>query len=260
METNLRTKTFIVPSGRSVTIREQNGADDDILSNSFDARTLMNLSKFISAIVVDTNFEGSIGRLTPDQVHKMPSLDRYCIMIQSRKFSLGEEFEFSFAWPTSDGREEIVHYSQDLNEFLLNYEHPESITEEELAEKPEAIPMYPMGGTIKDLPITTTSGKSLLFDLLNAEGESFVANMPIEKQTKNASLIARNLRLDVDGKFEKVSHFQMFSVKDMYEIRKAVLSVDPLFYGLTTITNPTTQGTTKVSIMSMEGFFYLGEE
>ena len=38
-----------------VYIREQNGEDDDILSNPIKSETLSNFSEFISRIVVDTN-------------------------------------------------------------------------------------------------------------------------------------------------------------------------------------------------------------
>ena len=83
-----RTFEFTTPSGHVVTIREQNGADDDILSNPADAATLMNLSKFVASIVVKSDYTQS-GRLTVDQVQNMPTLDRYCILINSRIFSLG---------------------------------------------------------------------------------------------------------------------------------------------------------------------------
>ena len=47
-----RTFRFTGPSGFEYEIREQNGADEDILSNLSDMKTLMNLTKFIAAIVI----------------------------------------------------------------------------------------------------------------------------------------------------------------------------------------------------------------
>lgn len=70
--------TFKLPSGYEVTIREQNGEDDDILSNPVDAKTFMNISKFIAGIVTDTDITAT-RLLTPEDVQKMPSLDRYAI-------------------------------------------------------------------------------------------------------------------------------------------------------------------------------------
>ena len=77
------------PVVNEVTIREQNGEDDDILSNPVDAKTFMNISKFIAGIVTDTDITAT-RLLTPEDVQKMPSLDRYAIMVNSRVFSLGE--------------------------------------------------------------------------------------------------------------------------------------------------------------------------
>ena len=59
----LRTLTFVAPSLNEYTIREQNGADEDILTNPVDIANLMNLSKFIAAIVVKTTATPS-GKLT----------------------------------------------------------------------------------------------------------------------------------------------------------------------------------------------------
>ena len=49
----------------------------------------MNISKFIAGIVTDTDITAT-RLLTADDVQKMPSLDRYTIMINSRIFSLGK--------------------------------------------------------------------------------------------------------------------------------------------------------------------------
>lgn len=76
----------------------------------------MNLTKYISAIVVKTNATKS-GRLTIEDALKLPLLDRYCILFNSRIFSLGEEVEFTYKWDNKDS----VTYSQDLSEFLFDY-------------------------------------------------------------------------------------------------------------------------------------------
>ena len=100
--------TFKLPSGYEVTIREQNGEDDDILSNLVDAKTFMNISKFIAGIVTDTDMTAT-RLLTPNDVQKMPSLDRYAIMINSRVFSLGEILDFRYTWDgPAEGQVRIV--------------------------------------------------------------------------------------------------------------------------------------------------------
>ena len=222
---NERTFDFVAPSGHSYTIREQNGDDDDILSNPLRAKTLQNLSDMVSAIVI--NNSRTNGKLTPDEAHELPTNDIYAIMFNSRIFSIGQTLEFEFDWGIDDGGKKT--YEEDLSNFLFDYSSVP--TEEELNSKPYAIPFYPNAGIEKDINITTTSGKQLTFDVLSGAGESYLLKELV--RTKNLELKARNLKLLVNGTFERVENFKLFSVTDMKEIRKAVFSVDPLFDGLT---------------------------
>ena len=105
-----RTLKFVTPSGHLVSIREQNGADDDILSNPVEASNLMNLSRFISAIVVEADYYEN-GKLTVEQAHNLPVLDRYAILFNSRIFSLGEILDFDYDWKENGGK---ASYEQDL--------------------------------------------------------------------------------------------------------------------------------------------------
>lgn len=246
---------FIAPSGHKYTIREQNGADDDILSNPVDAVTMRNLSAFIASIVVDTDVTPS-HKLTVDQAHKLPCLDRYCILFNSRIHSLGDEVEFQYDWGKENGG--VANYTQDLYEFLFDYANVP--TEEEMEAKPNAIPFYPSGNKTHDLEFTTSSGKEIKYDLLTAEGEAFILNLPAAKRTKNQELVARNLHLKVEGKWERVTSFHLFSVKDMIEIRREIFANDPVFTGATEIQNPQdSELTTLVNIVAIKDFFYPGE-
>lgn len=248
-----RTYTFTVPSGYIYTIREQNGADEEILSNPMDLGNLMNLTKFIAAIVVETNFTVS-KRLTIDDALNIPVNDRYCIILNSRIFSMGEEVEFTYDWGKDGGK---LLYAQDLNEFLFDYS--KAPTAEDLEKKPEAIPYYPMGKKLYDLEIVLSSGKKLKFDIMNGSGEQKLVTMPKEKQTRNAPLLCRNLQLEVDGKWETVENFSLFSVKDMQEIRKGILEVDPTFQGNSEVTSPTGE-VAYFPILASPNFFYLTED
>ena len=246
---------FVAPSGCKYTIREQNGADDDIISNPIEAQTLTNFSRFIMGIVVNTNATES-GRLNLQQAHSLPSLDRYCILLNSRIFSLGNILEFEFDWGKENGGK--VNYEQDLNELLFDYAQAPTI--EELKNKPDAIPYYPNPDKMKDIEFTLNSGKILKFDVLTANGENYVINLPVEKRTKNQDLIARNLCLQVNGNWEKVQSFHLFSTREMMEIRKYVNTYDPIFAGDVEIENPNNPGqTTRVNIMGNRNFFFPGE-
>lgn len=252
----MRTITFFVPSGYQYEIREQNGEDEEILSNPKDLKDLMNFTKFIQAIVVKTDFTQS-GKLTIQDVLKMPVNDRYCILFQSRIFSLGDTVEFSFTW--NEGGK--VEYEQDVNELLFD-DYSEnaraSLTEEQLNAKPDAIPFYPEGKTFQ-FEITLSTGKNVRFNLLDGEGERKLVSLPKEKQTRNSPLLCRNLELEVDGKWEKVQNFSIFTVKETHEIRKRVLEVDPTFEGAVDIENPTNGETLRFPIITAPGFFFLTE-
>lgn len=248
--------TFYGPTGFQYTIREQNGADDDILSNPSEAKDLTNINKFIASIVVKTDATPN-GRLTVKDVKQLPTLDKYCILINSRIFSIGDTLEFEYDWGSDKGGK--VSYSQDLNEYLFDYQIVPS--PEQLLSKPNAIPFYPLreNRKFKDIPLTLSSGKKLLFDNLSGEGEAYVLGLPLDKRTRNQELVSRNLRLEVEGKFERVQSFHLFSVRDMQELRKNILTYDPVFNGNVEIENPTTGEITNIPLLGISGFFFPGE-
>lgn len=251
METNLRTIEFFSPSGHQFVIREQNGEDENILSNPSDAKTLMNLTKFISAIVVKTDFTKS-GKLSIEDALELPVLDRYCILIKSRIFSLGEDLIITYKW----GNKEI-EYEEDLRQFVFN-DYGQLPTEEEMESKPSAVPYYPKKD-FKDIIVTLSTGKVISYDILTGKGEQYIITLPESKQTRNNELIARNLKLQVDGKFETVHNFSSFSVREMAELRKTIKANDPIFAGLTELTNPDTGEVVAYPIMASPTFFYLTE-
>lgn len=249
-----KVKQFIAPSGYSYTIREQNGDDDDILSNPVTSKDLTNLSIFISSIVVSTD-KTKNGKLTVEEAFDLPTNDRYAILFNSRIHSLGDSVEFTYDWGKADGGK--VEYEQDLNEFLHDYQYEP--TDDDNLVKPNAVPYYPLGKADKDILISTTSGKRLMYDLLNGYGESLFVGLPLAERTKNKELIVRNLRLEVNNKFEKVEKFNLFSVRDMQEIRKEVRTCDPNFTGVTEIENPITKQKVGINISDIPNFFYPGE-
>jgi hypothetical protein len=81
----------------------------------------------------------------------------------------------------------------------------------------------------------------------------------MENISRNKDLIARNLRLKVEGNWEKVQNFKLFSVKDMAEMRKEISTMDPTFTGTTEIEDPITHNKTEISILAVPTFFYLTE-
>lgn len=266
MELKSRTMAITLPSGYHCEIREQNGEDEEVLSNPASIKTFMNINEFIAGIVVKTDFTTS-GKLLVEDVLKLPLLDRHVILINSRIFSIGEEMEFNYEWPRDNNKNQTITYTQDLRDFIFdNYGNQPS--QEELDNKPDAVPYYLVpednnkSGTIqlKDIHLELSSGKELLWDIATVESELYLMKLGIDNITRNKDLIARNLRLKVDGNYEKVQNFKLFTVKDMAEIRKNISLMDPTFTGLTTIEDPKTHAITQVSIMAIPTFFYPTEE
>ena len=255
---NFKTTTFIVPSGEEYEISEKNGEDEGVLSNQADAQKLMNITKFLAGIIVHSSVTG--GACSVKQVLEIPLLDRYAIIFQSRIFSLGNTLEFEYNWgKLPNDKDDTVLYEQDLHEFLFS-DYSKVPTEEELDAKPDAIPYYPQMEGIKDLEFKTTSGKVVRWDYLDGNGEIYLMTLPADASNRNSTLVARNLRLLVDGNWEKVSNFSLFSVKDMAEIRKEINAKDPTFLGTTTLTHPTDGNkVTQYPIMAAPTFFYLTE-
>lgn len=251
-------KQFFGPSGFQYEIREENGADEEILSNLASIKKGTNISEFISAIVVDTNFTES-GKLTVEDVLNLPMLDRYAILLQSRIFSLGNMLEFVYEWPNIGP----VRYEQDLEELIFeDYGH--AIPEEEKKAKPNALPVYPdlevaIACNFKDYEVTLSTGKTIKFDYLNGNSEKYLLGIPEDKQTRNSDLMARNLHLKVGNHWDRVEKFSVFSIKEMAEMRKVISELDPVWLGLTEVENPETGEINKVPVMAQPRFFYLTE-
>lgn len=267
MEIQLRKMAFTLPSGYSCEIREQNGEDEEVLSNPANIKNFMNINEFIAGIVTHTDFTAS-GKLLVQDVMKLPLLDRAVILINSRIFSLGEELEFNYKWPRPENSKEQAEftYTQNLKDYIFE-DYGVKPDEEELKAKPDAVPYYLLEedennpGKIKltDHKFTLSSGKEIMWDVATVESEQYLMKLGLDNISRNKDLIARNLRLNVEGNWEKVQNFKLFSVRDMAEMRKEILASDPSFMGTTDIEDPITHSKTQISILTVPTFFYLTE-
>lgn len=248
MELTNRTTTFVAPSGATYEIREQNGEDENILSNPKEMRTLLHLSRFISAIVVKNTITN--GRLTLEDALNLPLLDRYCILIQSRIFSIDNILKFEYNWGQN-----TVTYEDNLEDYLFS-DYSQAPSAEEINEKPNAIPFYPDPEIIDGKEFTLNSGKKIIFHAATGKSEQELLKLSEDKRTRNAELISRDLELCVEGNYEKVRNFSLFSVKDMTEIRKLVNTYDPAFMGLTDIEDPNTGRVDQFPLLAAPSFFF----
>lgn len=267
MELQLRKMAFTLPSGYTCEIREQNGEDEEILSNPSKVKNFMNINEFIAEIVIHTDFTAS-GKLLVKDVLNLPLLDRAVILINSRIFSLGEELEFNYTWPRSEDSKDQAEftYTQDLKDYIFE-DYSNKPSDEELKSKPDAVPYYllpedtnnPGKVQLTNLTFTLSSGKEIMWDVATVESEQYLMKLGIDNISRNKDLIARNLRIKINDNWEKVQNFKLFSVKDMAEMRKEILSSDPSFTGSTEIEDPITHNKTQLSILGVPTFFYLTE-
>lgn len=249
------TTTFKAPSGVEYTIREQNGQDEEVLTNVGEANRGMSITNFMQAIIMSTSYKA--GKLSIAETLNIPLLDRQAILLHSRIFSIGEVLEFKYKWPVENKPEEFEEYEYelDLREYLFENYDRESITPEEVEAKPKAIPLYPT--EVKEfLTFNLRSGKKVRFHVANGHTELYLTKLRPVDQSRNTDFIARGLELEVDGKWERVTNFTLFSVKDMREIRKYVNDYDPVNNLTTNIENPKTGENIDIALLLLPDFFF----
>lgn len=164
--------TFFTPSGFEVAIREQNGNDDAILSNVALNRDSASVNAFIQAIVVGMSHISGLPE--PEDILNLRLGDKYCILIQSRIFSIGNILTFTYEWvpglpPTT--------YEEDLSCFIWDYRKPIPVPGE-----PDyfvdRIKPYPSGLDNIYVSFTTRAGKELRYKYLDGHGEQYLLKLP----------------------------------------------------------------------------------
>lgn len=244
--------SFTVPTGDIITIREQNGDDDDIISNSITANDGSSFNHFVTGIVVNSKRYG--GLMSYKQVEKMPLRDKYCIIIQSRIFSLGSSIEFKFNWGT-DMLSDIHSYEEDLKDFIWDYSKamPETDSDEYIEER-----IAPYRSNASYMELELSSGKVIRLDYLNGVGEKYILELEDRDRTVNTPLKARSMSmLQLDGTYIKVESFKLFSSRDMMEIRTLVSKEDKEVTVLSELHHPhELEKIDYISIMMVPDFFF----
>lgn len=249
-----KTMKTMLPSGRVFTIREQNGNDDDVLSNPMTKSDLTNIDNFLNGICITETVDNVEVAVTLKTITELPNNDRYHLLIQSRVFSLGNIMTFTFDWGEEGGN---ITYEEDLKQYLHDYSkvYPNKGDEGYFEYK---IPPYPANANIDSrYEFTITGGKKFRFGLMTRQGEKLAINLPHEQLTKNLELKLRNLEYyDESQGFVKVENFSQFTSRDMQQIKKCVLEIDPTYLFVTTLKNPKTNETIKYPLMNSTDFFF----
>lgn len=248
-----KTYNFKLPSGYRVTIREQNGNDDDIISNRATSKDLTNFNIFLSSLVIETDLPiATNGKLSRDAIDKMLLRDKYAIIFASRIHSMGNIINFEVDWPTESGGPQ--RYTEDLHNYFWDFEE-ELPKQGEEGYSPTRIQPYPKDCYgIQELHLT--SGKHVRLRYLDGLGEKELMKLPIEEMSRNAEIKARGLEQKLEDKWIKVSNFMYFTKRDMAELYKFLRENDPEFTAITDIENPNTGEIIKYSLLQAEDFFF----
>lgn len=248
----------MTPSGRVFAIREQNGNDDDVLSNPVTKKDLSNYDNFLAGIILYEKVGGEEKSVSINDIKKLLLQDRSHLLIFSRIHTMGPEMKFDFdfgeAKPSEGGGK--FPYTEDLSQFLHDYtkEFPKEGEEGYFKYK---IPPYP-ANAYNDFIIKLSTGKQLKFHLWNRESELLNLGLLDHERTKNSELKARGLSLlNEKGDYVLVENFQMFTKSEMIEIHNKVSELDTTqMLQISEITHPHTGHIVEFPVLASVDFFF----
>lgn len=250
-----KTMQTLTPSGRVFKIREQNGNDDDILSNPSAMEDLSNIDNFLVSIIINEMdvVSGKTKLVTLEDVINLLNQDRYHLLITSRIFSLGPIMKFTYAFNENDE----FNYEEDLSQYVHDYskEFPNKGDEGYFKFK---IPPYPADTNANlRIEVPLRSGKKVRFGFLTRRTEKYILALPADQRTKNAELKARQLEYQMENtEWIKVENFSLFSKMDMVEIQAAVKEVDQPYTFITELEHPRTKEVVFYPLMYSSSFFF----
>lgn len=249
------TRKFRLPSGFNASIREQNGHDDDILSNEALAKDLTNIDMFICNIVMDTDLPfANNNKLTMQNVGQLLLKDKYFLLFASRIHSMGSIMKIKFDWGKEDGGEML--YEEDIEKYIWDYNEPMPQPGEE-GYFDQRMQPYEVDNPFEWQNIVLKSGKNLRFKLLNIKAEKEILKLKPDEVNRNVEIRKRFLEQEVEGgNWVKVSNFKYFSKRDMIELHKLVFSIDKPFTGLTELQNPKTGQVLNYPVIQSPDFLY----
>jgi hypothetical protein len=243
---NIQTQTFIGPSGKAFELREQTGADDDVLSKMglMQGNELDVLNQFVAGIIM--KIDGS-EPVTPAMVKQLGLRDKYAIVIQNRIWSLGPDLIFDYAW-LQDGPP--TEYKEDLTKFVWDYRNPfPGVNDPDYFSL--RIPPYPD----QSPTFTITVGENeYRLDYMTGFGEEHL--FKAKGQSVNNELLARNLAIQTTDGWETIKSFGSIRARDMAIIRGQVEKADPVPSAEITITNPFTGEVQVTPLLAIKDFFF----
>lgn len=241
-----------LPSGFAVTIREQNGNDDDILSNVANATTGVSFAKFLAEIIIKDHRTGH--RINFEKILDWKVNDLYYLILASRVHSLGAEVEFRVLCSTPTCKR-TTRFEEDLTHFLSDFSRTNPKEGEDGYFKYRAIP-YPHGADV-DVIKELSTGKKIKFNYLTVIGENEYLKSNAETLSTNKQLLVRNIALGTEGnQWIPLANFGIFSPREMMEIRTAVKNEDIEWEPIMECICPHCKLQQNISVVQQPDFFY----
>jgi len=256
-----RIHVFTVPSGYKVAVREQNGEDDDIVSNAALTETGQSFNIYLSGIIVWTT-KGNGGPATPEFIMAMKMRDKYVALIQSRIFSLGWKLKLQYSWPKKDKEnEKAIDYFEDLRRYVWDYGNKKKPFPEEDDDKYYAYRIKPYKNPEEiERQISLSSEKLIKYDYADGNYEKYLLELPVENDSYNKIYRGRNLQIKNGEVWEVVKNFKKFSANDMKDLRKDLQTYDPDLAILSELKDPDSGQVVYVEIMANQDFFFPVED
>lgn len=228
------TITFTSPSGKSITIREMTGDDEDIVTRRGDAKTGKNLENLVAALVVSP-------KVTSEEVGEWRVRDKYYTVFQAIKLTHGPTLRFTHEF--SDGS--TVAFEEDLDIYDLGHENEQSCK------------TYIQDGDPHIFEVLD-KGKRYQFGFyhLTSKMESALLTVPQEEMSLNDMLRDRKFFEVKEGSHLTIENFRVYSARVLAKIRSEIMRVDGDWRALITLVNPATKNSETISIFSIDEFFF----
>ena len=233
-----KTKKIILPSSKEITIRESNGADDELISTIADVATGDNINKFLASVII---MDEDLGRApTVPETQDYKDADRWATIFHQRILTRGNELVFSYVCSSKNCR----------HKFELT---------EDLSLLESSIPSYP-NKKATQVEILISSGKRFIFDILTEKHIKKQLGVNVNGENKNLPLTIRNIRqLDGLNSDKNLIYFGAYSSREMSEIRAAIKKAEAEFNPRVEIKCPNCGSDESQLLFSIPDFFWPGE-
>lgn len=245
------TKEVKLSSGKILTIRENNGEDESILSEMKNVLTGKNTTDYLVRILSENT-----PPLTEKDVDELFEIDRQGLLFHARLLSLGNTFILDHECQNQDCKKPFK-WTEDLSEYITG--PTEDRTPEELPWlNAQVIPTLPLGEKT-EYEIVLSSGKRVKLKILTGSLQKKKLANP-DSLNINTKLLYRELSLqNPQGIWEVSTHFSMYSSKDLMEIRAAQQKNDPVWNPLSKNICPHCKQENVIEIMGNPSFFFPSE-